>query len=288
MIKNNSNTKYLIINADDFGMCHSANVAIMEMLRDGKITSTSIMPNCAWFEEAADFLRANTHIDVGVHLTFTSEWTALKWSPLTFGASLKNSQGYFHATCKDFQLNATESDVQAEIIAQIEKVKALGIEISNLDNHMGSLIGIESGISFMPATLAICSQYQLPYRLPKIFPKERTKLLPEQLVAQFQQLIALGESLNVNMIDHLIEYPFHKQEDDSYENFVAQFIGLLANLKPGVSEIYMHPAVESEELKAIHNSWQRRVYEYRVMYDSRVEEELKKQDIQLIGWRDLK
>ncbi len=288
MIKKDSNTKYLIVNADDFGMCHSANVAIMKMLKDEKITSTSIMPNCSWFEEAADFLVANPQMDVGVHLTFTSEWAPFKWSPLTSGSSLKDAKGYFHQTCKDFQLNANESHVKAEIVAQIEKVKSAGINISNIDNHMGSLTGLESGIGFMPATLAICAQYSLPYRLPKVFPEERVRLLPEQVVSQFRQLITYGESLNVNMIDHLIEYPFHKQEGDTYETFVTQFVNLISNIKPGISEIYMHPAIESDELKAIHASWERRVYEYRVMYDSRVVEELKKQDIQLISWKDLK
>lgn len=35
--------KYLIINADDFGMCHSQNVAIMDLLLKGSITSSTIM-----------------------------------------------------------------------------------------------------------------------------------------------------------------------------------------------------------------------------------------------------
>ena len=45
--------RYLIINADDFGMCHSANLAVMDLLKKGGITSATIMAPCPWAKEAA-------------------------------------------------------------------------------------------------------------------------------------------------------------------------------------------------------------------------------------------
>ena len=38
--------KYLIINADDFGMCRAANLAVMDLLKSGSITSSTIMAPC--------------------------------------------------------------------------------------------------------------------------------------------------------------------------------------------------------------------------------------------------
>ncbi len=38
----------VILNADDFGMCHAANTAIMRLLGDGAIDSATVMVPCAW------------------------------------------------------------------------------------------------------------------------------------------------------------------------------------------------------------------------------------------------
>ena len=54
--------KYLIINADDFGMCRGSNLAVMELLKAGKITSSTIMAPCAWAPEAAQFANAKASL----------------------------------------------------------------------------------------------------------------------------------------------------------------------------------------------------------------------------------
>lgn len=66
--------KYLIINADDFGMCRAANLAVMDLLKSGSITSSTIMAPCPWAYEACQFAKKNPQFAIGVHLTFTSEW----------------------------------------------------------------------------------------------------------------------------------------------------------------------------------------------------------------------
>ena len=49
----------LIINADDFGMCHDQNEGVMQGLTGGLFTSSTILVTCPWFEEAAEFARNN-------------------------------------------------------------------------------------------------------------------------------------------------------------------------------------------------------------------------------------
>ena len=50
--------RLLIINADDFGMCHAANAAIARSLTDGVVRSTTLMVPCAWALHAMQWLAA--------------------------------------------------------------------------------------------------------------------------------------------------------------------------------------------------------------------------------------
>ena len=57
--------KYLIINADDFGMCHAHNVATFDLLKKGAITSSTIMAPCPWAYEAVKFAKENPQFAIG-------------------------------------------------------------------------------------------------------------------------------------------------------------------------------------------------------------------------------
>ena len=54
-------SKFLIINADDFGMCRGANLAVMDLFKDEKsaLTSSTVMAPCAWAPEACKFAAEN-------------------------------------------------------------------------------------------------------------------------------------------------------------------------------------------------------------------------------------
>jgi hypothetical protein len=53
------------------GMCHSANAAFLDLVREGLVTCGSVMVPCPWFA------------DLGVHLTLTSEWADYRWRPIS-------------------------------------------------------------------------------------------------------------------------------------------------------------------------------------------------------------
>src|SRR6478609_6541591 len=61
--------RLLIINADDFGMCHSVVEAILRGLKEGVVTSTTLMTTCPWAPYAIQLLHENPDISFGVHLT---------------------------------------------------------------------------------------------------------------------------------------------------------------------------------------------------------------------------
>lgn len=288
--------KYLIINADDFGMCHSANVAVTDLFKNGGcITSATIMAPCAWAKEAVDFAKANPQFAIGAHLTTTNEWSKYRWKPLSGNKSLMDSEGYMHHESDEFEKAADIKETEEEIIAQVEYFKNLGFEPSHLDNHMGSLYGIETGrTELAQLVITLAGKYGLPFRFPMQFTDQQfendmlaihiDKEMVKKFIGGFSQL---GQMLGVAMPDYLIPNDWAGPQNDSYENFREYLYSLYSSFEPGVTETYLHPAVESDELKAITGCWQRRVWEYNIMKDPKTKQHIESCGIKLINYRDL-
>ena len=62
-------SKYLIVNADDFGRSHSINQAVIRAHRDGVLTTASLMVNGETFDEAVELARQHPKLGIGLHLT---------------------------------------------------------------------------------------------------------------------------------------------------------------------------------------------------------------------------
>ena len=75
--------RLLIINADDFGMCHSINEAIVRALQEGLVRSTTVMVPCPWALHAMHFLAGHPEIPFGIHLTVISDPLYYRWGPVT-------------------------------------------------------------------------------------------------------------------------------------------------------------------------------------------------------------
>ena len=90
-------------------------------------------------------------------------------------------------------------------------------------------------------------------------------------------------------IDYLKKYPIHFTEDTSYEKFKIIFLDFLKRLDHGVTEIYMHPADLTLELKNICHSRAclKRYYEYRLLQDEDLAKTLEQENINLIGWENI-
>lgn len=290
--------KYLIINADDFGMCHAQNMAIEELFKCGGITSSTIMAPCSWALEAVRFAEKNPEFAVGVHLTTTSEWKNYRWTPVNTGntASLRDKEGYMHSESDEFEKSADLGEVVSEISAQIDRLVSWGLKPSHADNHMGSLYGIATGrFELLAATVGLLGKYSLPFRLPTTFTEAQfgnamldIKVPKEMIEGLFAQFSELGKANKVAMPDYLMPGDWNGPQKDSYENYREYIYELYRSFEPGVTETYIHPAVESEELKGITASWQRRVWEYELFRDAQTRQHIDALGIKLISYRDLK
>jgi predicted glycoside hydrolase/deacetylase ChbG (UPF0249 family) len=68
-------TKYLIVNADDFGASRGINRGILEAHRCGILTSTSLLVNSPWSEDAIEESRVAPELSVGLHVDLGQDLT---------------------------------------------------------------------------------------------------------------------------------------------------------------------------------------------------------------------
>jgi len=128
--------RVLIVNCDDLGSSHAANIGIEDAIRHSFATSATVMVPCPWAYEAAQRCR---ELDVGVHLTLTAEYPGYRWRSLTGARSLHNKEGFMPATTREVYANADVEEARAECRAQIAQALAWGVDVTHLDSHMGSV-----------------------------------------------------------------------------------------------------------------------------------------------------
>uniref|UniRef100_A0A7V3ZHR2 ChbG/HpnK family deacetylase n=1 Tax=Dictyoglomus thermophilum TaxID=14 RepID=A0A7V3ZHR2_DICTH len=152
---------------------------------------------------------------------------------------------------------------------------------------MGSLYGF-SGKTFIPIVFQFCKEYNLPFRLPKRLSPEIVSQLSQDLIDLHMKLISMARDMGILLIDYLITYPYDLPNCPDYTSFKRMIISLLGRLRPGVSEIVIHPSVESEEIKVINPTWKKRIWEYLIFRDEEVKKVIDEEKIKLISWRDFK
>jgi predicted glycoside hydrolase/deacetylase ChbG (UPF0249 family) len=233
--------RVVIVSCDDLGMCHATNVATWEALRDGAGTSAGLMVPCPWARDAAAGYRGE---DVGVHLTLNSEWERYRWGPITHAPYLLDGDGGFPRTIEDLWDHADLDEVRRELRAQVERAILWGFDVSHLDDHMGVL---QQRPEFFDVLLDLAVEFRLPLRLLGQS-SERVVGFP------FRRLAAEEGILSP---DHLVV--------NRGEPARATFDRLVGELRPGVTELFVHPAVDTPELRAATPDWAARVDDHALV-----------------------
>lgn len=146
----------LIVNADDFGYSEAVNLGIVSAFQKGIVRSTTLMANMPAAEQAAALLQENPGLGCGIHMTLSC------YKPVLTGLkTIVDEQGMFYRRITPEVLATFDlEEVYQEFCAQIEKAKALGVQISHLDSHhhVHTLEGLE------PVIKRILDKYNLPIR----------------------------------------------------------------------------------------------------------------------------
>lgn len=277
--------RYLIINADDYGMCHASNEAVEHLFNEGTLSTTTLMTPCPWAEDAVARAKANPRMRVGLHLTLTSEWAGYRWGPRAVASvpSLLDEAGYFPHKVKALLEKATAEDVAVELDAQLHYMTSRGLRPTHIDNHMGSVYGLE-GQGFLAETFALCAREKWAFRLPRS--TESFGAVPEALKAQLAGLIATADQLGIGTLDALSSHHLPVTTADGYAAVRDVYLELIRGIGPGITEIYLHPAKDTEELRAIAPDWQKRVWEYQFLLDDILPRTLEAEGIKLTNWAE--
>jgi predicted glycoside hydrolase/deacetylase ChbG (UPF0249 family) len=253
----------LVVRGDDIGSCHAANVACMKTYRQGIVRSLEVMVPAPWFNEAAKMLSENPPVDVGVHLTLTSEWEFYKWGPLTEAASLVDGQGHFYPMTSqrsDFppntgflQAKPKIDEVEKELRAQIELALKKIPNVSHLTSHMGTP-------TCTPELRALVQKLAKEYKLP------------------------LGVPRGVQSVRGFTGRTAEEKE--------ASLVKVLEQLTPGRWLLLEHPGMDTPEMRAIGHIGYRDVAADReavtqAFTSTKVKRVIEDRGIKLINYRDL-
>jgi predicted glycoside hydrolase/deacetylase ChbG (UPF0249 family) len=243
--------RLLIINGDDTGMNHSANTATFDCMERGLMTSATVMVPCPWFLEVARYAKAHPEKDFGIHLTHTSEWEVYRWGPAADKADvpgLVGPDGYLWRSIEDVYAHATPEQAEREARAQIKRALAAGMDITHLDSHMGAM---QYDARYHRLYLKLAKEFRLPVRMgsPETYEK-----------AGFPQIRQEAAAAGIVFPDRLI----HEEQPEKGETRKAFWTRILKNLKPGVTELYIHAGLRTEEMRATAYSWEDRATDYEL------------------------
>ena len=160
---------------------------------------------------------------------------------------------------------------------------------------MGSLYGIETGrFELLNLVLDIAGEYGLPFRFPGTFTDDQLnntmldiKIDKNIIMGLFDKITAYAKSRGVITPDYLIPGEWTGPQKDSYENYREYIYELYKTFPEGVTETYIHPALECDELKGTSSVWERRVWEYKLFSDPKTKQHIESCGIKLINYRDL-
>jgi len=268
--------RLLIVNGDDAGMCHAANLATIECLEQGLMRSSTVMVPCPWFPEIADYAKDHPDKDFGIHLCHTSEWGKYRWAPVANKESvpgLLDPAGYLWRDVPDVYAHATPEQALIEGRTQIQKAIAAGMDVTHLDSHMGTL---QLHPEYVKVYLQLATEFDLPVRMAS------QETLAHNGYAQIRDRFTAKGIL----FPDFFVYEELKDEPKGVKPF---WLNIVRNLKPGVTELYIHAALPTDELKAITGSWSTRSQEFEVFaHDAEMKQLISEHHITLIGYRPIR
>jgi len=271
-----ADAKLLIVHADDIGLAQSVNDATNKAFASGGITSGSIMVPCPWFADFAEHYKSHPDLDVGIHITLTSEWDYYKFGgvlPSTEIPSLLDENGYFYPTTEEVGQHADPLEAEKEIRAQIDRAISYGIKPTHLDTHMGSVLA-------KPELVQIYMKLSKEYNIPVFAPRMMLFAMPEEIRETVKKEYVLVDRMF--MLDDF-------GPDASWEE---EYGKMIEKVSPGLNVMIVHLAYDNAEMQAVAinhpafgATWREKDLNY--VQSQTFQDLLKEKEIQLVTWKEI-
>jgi hopanoid biosynthesis associated protein HpnK len=271
-------SRRLIINADDFGLSHSVNEAVIRAHREGILTSASLMVNESGFDEAVKLAKENPKLGVGLHLTLLQGRSTLPPEKIP---DLVNTRGEFCESPVGVGMNyffkcKLREQLRAEIHAQFEKFRSTGLPLDHVNGHLHFhlhptvfKILMEDADKFPIRHLRLtrdCLARSCRMTQGKFFTRVTHATIFEMLSRRARK------TLDAKKIRHA-QITFGLLQDSRVdEDYVLK---LLPELPPGDSELYSHPSLDNFKR------------EFDALISPRVKSRVQELGIELIRYQDL-
>ena len=264
----------VIPHVDDLGGSHGANQAFLELARPGRVTCGSIIVPGPWFREIADAACADPSLDVGVHLTLTSEWETCRWAPISTvsrASGLIDDDGYFWRDLEGVRRHLVPEAAETELRMQIERALSSGIRPTHVDAHMAA--------AMLPELLDAHVRLGREYGLFPVLPRSIT--WPPDLTAYratIDQLDAQGETLVDHCRGTLAVEP---------AELADRWAETLHDLPEGLTHLALHCTAPGDfsAVSPQHAPW--RYAEYEIFASGAFERLLAAENVAVVGMRSL-
>ena len=272
--------RVLIFHNDDAGMSYESNLGTIEGFEKGVMTSVSTMMPCPWVPHWRDYLLEHPEIDNGLHLTLTSEWKHYRWRPVASVdkvPGLVDAEGYMHRDVRSVIQHATADEVETEIRAQIALAEQMGMPITHLDSHMGTLF-------YHPPFFERYIKVGIEKQIPILIMGASNRAGNDALRARLSQAAQQAWDGGLPVLDHLMTSTADTKDP---EEMTLALMENLRKLEPGITQIILHATRPGENFEAISSSGGKREAELEMVLDPRVKALLEEEKIILTTYREL-
>ena len=234
-------------------------------MREGIATSATLMVPPPSARNGAECCR---DLDVGVHLTLTSEYPTYRWRSLTGAPSLHDAEGYLPRTSGEVWAHADLADVAREWEAQIEQALQWGVDVTHLDSHMDVH---QLDRHYFALYLRLAAHYGLPVRVRQ------------------SGIGAALSSVSRTLAQHGVLTPDRLESAPWGDPARPALMKCIQSRRKGVTEFMVHPVEPSEELFAYDTeNADSRVADAECLMDKSVRAAIMARGGRLIGFRPLR
>jgi chitin disaccharide deacetylase len=282
-------TKQLILNADDFGLTRGVNEGILRSHREGILTSGTLMANAAAFDHAVELALATPSLGVGCHLVLVGgRPVALpKQIPSLVDAQgrLPSSLAVFFARVSTGKIR--RADIERELRAQIEKIRAAGIVPTHLDTHKHT----HAHPRVLDALGRVAQEFGI-HRIRKPIERLRHSWSGRAPAAQ---VVAASAARTVTLKFRALARKYGLQSPQNFLGLAstgglgpAALRRLIESLPEGQTEIMLHPGICDADLAATGSRLQQqRELEMNALLDPQVRRSVETNGVQLITFSSL-